>query len=121
MNLDCRQTSFALQLTGAILTTAALIIPGGDRSPSPSEGRREEPPAATVRQHGENEMVLRHVLYTKIKGLDPANMRDVYSVIVGSQIFETLYQYHFLKRPYQLEPLLAEQMPKSATINSRIP
>ncbi|MHC4597356.1 MAG: ABC transporter substrate-binding protein, partial [Planctomycetota bacterium] len=33
-------------------------------------------------------------------------------VIVGSQIFETLYQYHFLKRPYELMPLLAEDMPQ---------
>jgi oligopeptide transport system substrate-binding protein len=58
-----------------------------------------------------NEMVLHHVLGTKIKGLDPGNMRDVYSIMVGSQIFETLYDYHFLKRPYQLIPLLAENMP----------
>ena len=59
-----------------------------------------------------NEMVLKHVLYTKIKSLDPVSMRDVYSAIVSDQIFETLYQYHFLKRPYQLVPLLAEEMPQ---------
>ena len=58
------------------------------------------------------EMVLHHALGTKIKGLDPGNMRDVYSIMVGSQIFETLYQYHFLKRPYQIVPLLAEDMPQ---------
>jgi ABC-type transport system substrate-binding protein len=58
-----------------------------------------------------NEMVLYHVLHTRIKGLDPGDMRDVYSIMVGSQIFETLYDYHFLKRPYELIPLLAEDMP----------
>ncbi|MHC4596513.1 MAG: ABC transporter substrate-binding protein, partial [Planctomycetota bacterium] len=89
--------NFTFKLTGAILTTASLIVAGCDGSASV-----EEP----------NEMVLRHVLYTRIKGLDPGNMRDVYSVIVGSQIFETLYQYHFLKRPYELMPLLAEDMPQ---------
>ncbi len=84
----------------ALLVTiicAGLIIAGCDGS-----GPVEEP----------NEMVLHHVLSTKIKGLDPGNMRDVYSVIVASQIFEPLYQYHFLKRPYQLVPLLAEDMPQ---------
>jgi oligopeptide transport system substrate-binding protein len=76
---------------------AALIIAGCDGS-----GQLEEP----------NEMVLHHVLSAKIKGLDPGNMRDVYSVIVASQMFEPLYQYHFLKRPYELVPLLAEDMPQ---------
>jgi len=82
-------------LTG--FTTALLIIAGCD-GPGPAE----EP----------NEMVLHHVLSAKIKGLDPGNMRDVYSVIVASQMFEPLYQYHFLKRPYELVPLLAEDMPQ---------
>jgi ABC-type transport system substrate-binding protein len=59
-----------------------------------------------------NEMVLHHVLHTKIKGLDPGCVRDVYSKMVASQIFETLYDYHFLKRPYELVPLLAEDMPQ---------
>jgi len=59
-----------------------------------------------------NEMVLYHVLHTRIKGLDPGDMRDVYSIMVGSQIFETLYDYHFLKRPYELIPLLAKDMPE---------
>jgi len=84
----------------ALLVTiicAGLIIAGCDGS-----GPVEEP----------NEMVLHHVLSTKIKSLDPGNMRDVYSVIVASQMFEPLYQYHFLKRPYELVPLLAEDMPQ---------
>jgi ABC-type transport system substrate-binding protein len=59
-----------------------------------------------------NEMVLHHVLYTKVPSLDPGNIRDVYSLMVCSQIVENLYQYHFLKRPYQLVPLLAEDMPQ---------
>ncbi len=57
------------------------------------------------------EMVLQHAMYTKITRLDPGNIRDVYSATVVSQICETLYQYHFLKRPYELVPLLAEEMP----------
>jgi len=59
-----------------------------------------------------NEMVLRHILYTKIASLDPGSIRDVYSRVVVSQICETLYEYHFLKRPYEVVPLLAEDMPE---------
>jgi ABC-type transport system substrate-binding protein len=58
-----------------------------------------------------NEMVLHHVLYTKVRSLDPLSIRDVYSATIIFQICEPLYQYHFLKRPYMLVPLLAEDMP----------
>jgi oligopeptide transport system substrate-binding protein len=59
-----------------------------------------------------NEMVLHHVLYAKVRTLDPMSLRDVYGMSVLSQICEPLYQYHFLKRPYELIPLLAEDMPQ---------
>ncbi|MGA2680032.1 MAG: ABC transporter substrate-binding protein [Sedimentisphaerales bacterium] len=59
-----------------------------------------------------NEMVLHHVIYTKIKTLDPLSLRDVYGATIMFQIGEPLYQYHFLKRPYVLVPLLAEDMPQ---------
>lgn len=96
------QTHYQIRMSvrlALLVTTigAGLIIAGCDSSAS-----IEEP----------NEMVLHHVLSAKIKGLDPGNMRDVYSIIVASQIFEPLYQYHFLKRPYELVPLLAEDMPQ---------
>jgi len=86
-----------LKSVSIIFITALLITAGCNDS-----GPVEEP----------NEMVLHHVLSAKIKGLDPGNMRDVFSVIVASQMFEPLYQYHFLKRPYELVPLLAEDMPQ---------
>jgi oligopeptide transport system substrate-binding protein len=58
------------------------------------------------------EMVLCRPLISKIQTLDPGNARDVYSALVVSQICEPLYVYHYLKRPYQLIPLLAEAMPE---------
>jgi ABC-type transport system substrate-binding protein len=64
---------------------------------------------------GENqsdEMVLRHRMGTKIQTLDAGNMRGLYSMMVGGQIYETLYDFHFLKRPYELVPELAEAMPE---------
>ena len=59
-----------------------------------------------------NEMVLRHTLPSKVTTLDPAMIADTSSRIVASQLFEPLYEYHFLKRPYELVPLLAEDMPQ---------
>ena len=59
-----------------------------------------------------DEMVLRHALATRLTGLDPGDQRNVTALTIKSQIFEPLYQYHFLKRPYQLVPLLAEAMPE---------
>lgn len=59
-----------------------------------------------------DEMVLNHALFTKITTLDPGQSRDVYSHQIISQICETLYQYHFLKRPYEIVPLVAEDMPE---------
>ncbi len=63
-------------------------------------------------QSDSNEMVLRHALFSKIKSFDPLSMRDVYSAQISGNIFETLYQYHYLKRPYELIPFLAEGMPE---------
>jgi oligopeptide transport system substrate-binding protein len=48
---------------------------------------------------------------SKIKGLDPAYANDLYSGREISYIYEGLLHYHYLKRPYVLEPNLAEAMP----------
>ncbi|AQT69377.1 Glutathione-binding protein GsiB precursor [Anaerohalosphaera lusitana] len=59
-----------------------------------------------------DEMVIRSMLNAKLKGLDPVTCRDVYQMKVGSQIYESLYDYHYLKRPYEPVPLLADGMPQ---------
>jgi len=59
-----------------------------------------------------NQMVIYSALSSKVRGLDPADIGDTTSSSVASQIFESLYQYHYLKRPYQLIPQLAESMPQ---------
>lgn len=92
------QKDFALKFLSILLTTTALfIIAGCSHSPSGSDA---------------NEMVLHSILPTKIRGLDPGDIGDVYSSLVASQSFECLYQYHYLKRPYELIPQLSEDMPE---------
>lgn len=47
-----------------------------------------------------------------VKGLDPIYGNDIYAHAVMSNIFEALFEYHYLKRPLELQPLLAESMPE---------
>jgi oligopeptide transport system substrate-binding protein len=61
---------------------------------------------------GAEEMVLHHLMPTQVRGLDPGDIRDVYSATIATQICETLYEYHFLKRPYVIVPLLAAALPQ---------
>lgn len=55
--------------------------------------------------------VYRGVLISKIKGFDPADVSDLYSHICQKQVFEALYQYKYLARPFDIEPCLAESLP----------
>ncbi len=48
---------------------------------------------------------------SKIKGYDPIHSGDAYSSKEVSKIYEGLYQYHYLKRPYELIPNLASSLP----------
>ena len=67
-------------------------------------------PGGAVSENGKK---VRYVaLGAKIRGLDPGDIGDTTSSSVASQCYETLYQYHYLKRPYELIPCLAESMPQ---------
>ena len=48
---------------------------------------------------------------SKVKGFDPIYSNDRYSSNEIGRIYEGLLQFHYLKRPYQLAPNLAESMP----------
>jgi ABC-type transport system substrate-binding protein len=45
------------------------------------------------------------------KTLDPAQVSDLYSNYATALAYEGLLEYHYLKRPYELIPALAEAMP----------
>lgn len=47
----------------------------------------------------------------KISGFDPINASDRYSGNEAGKVYEGLYEFHPLKRPYELMPNLAESMP----------
>lgn len=60
----------------------------------------------------EGKKIIYAALGAKVRGLDPGDIGDVTSAAVASHCYETLYQYHYLKRPYQIIPALAAQMPE---------
>ncbi len=58
-----------------------------------------------------NHKVLNLAITSDISTLDPVNSFDGVSGSVIYNIYEQLYEYHYLNRPYELRPLLAEGMP----------
>ena len=58
--------------------------------------------------------VLRFGLRSAETGFDPAQINDLYSRQVTAHIFEGLYTYDHLARPYKLKPLTAEGFPESS-------
>lgn len=53
----------------------------------------------------------RHSEDGKPTSLDPIKAATQYSSFVVTNIFDTLYTYKYLKRPYELKPNLAQDMP----------
>ena len=62
---------------------------------------------------------LRLALSSEVSTLDPAGCYDTVCAPVVANSYETLFEYEYLKRPYQLRPLLAEEMPVFGTIASQ--
>lgn len=57
------------------------------------------------------EKILEINVSAKVKGLDPVNAGDTYSAGEIARVYEGLLEYHYLERPYKLQPNLAEGMP----------
>lgn len=62
-----------------------------------------------------DERVLQLVSPEKIAGFDPINASDQYSGNEVGKVYEGLFEFHPLKRPYELMPNLAESMPTVST------
>lgn len=58
-----------------------------------------------------NEKVLVTLAEANIKGFDPVRADDVYTTIEVAKVYEGLFEYHYLKEPFQLVPNLAAEMP----------
>ncbi len=56
--------------------------------------------------------VYRHSMDGAPTSLDPVQAATVYAGVIVNNLYDTLYSYKYLARPYQLEPNLAEGMPE---------
>lgn len=61
------------------------------------------------------EKVLRYSFPVAETGFDPAQINDLYSAIVISNMFDALYEYDYLARPAKIKPNLAEAMPETSS------
>lgn len=62
--------------------------------------------------HGPSSVKTRYSSFSSPpKTLDPARAYSSNEIEILAQIYEPIVQYHYLKRPYQLEPLTAARMP----------
>ena len=65
----------------------------------------------TKNKNNRSKDTLNYALTGNISTLDPAVSYDTISAKVVYQMYESLYEYDYLKRPYQIKPLLAKELP----------
>jgi oligopeptide transport system substrate-binding protein len=68
--------------------------------------------ACTKKSADDNRKFISLALSDDAKSLDPALCYDTVSNTIMPLAMEGLFEYHFLKRPLELQPLLAESMPE---------
>lgn len=87
--------------TRSWVSSIALLVLSAFLAAGCTSGKNANIPKNTVRVFS----------IAKIKGLDPAAASDLYAGREAGNVFEGLLEYHYLKRPYELQPALAEAMP----------
>ncbi|HNB45330.1 MAG TPA: ABC transporter substrate-binding protein, partial [Burkholderiaceae bacterium] len=83
------------------------------------EAQAAEGPAHPAHPAGQREHVLRYAFPTAETGFDPAQLSDIYSRTVTANIFEALYEYDHLARPFLIRPCLAAALPEVAENHTR--
>jgi len=56
--------------------------------------------------------VYRHSMDGAPSSLDPAQASNIYANFLAVNLYDTLYRYKYLARPYELQPNLAEDLPQ---------
>lgn len=70
--------------------------------------------SCTKKKVDDTDDTIYEVIEQNVKGMDPVYSSDVYTSRAISQIYETLLEYHHLKRPLVLQPLTAASMPTAS-------
>jgi ABC-type transport system substrate-binding protein len=83
-----------------------LALAGGALAVAPAGCSNDPYPPA------EGKKIIYGALGEDPHGLDPVQAGDTLSGGIVAQIYDSLYEYHYLKRPYELKPCLAASMPQ---------
>lgn len=67
---------------------------------------------ACTKKKDDNLKVINYIVRAKVKGMDPIYASDAFSSKEVARVYEGLLEYHYLKRPFELKPNLAAEMPK---------
>jgi oligopeptide transport system substrate-binding protein len=64
--------------------------------------------------------IYRHAMDGAPGSLDPAQAASIYANFIAVNLYDTLYRYKYLARPYRLQPNLAEALPEVSEDGLRI-
>ncbi len=92
----------------------AVALWAGVLGTAKAAGPASAPAAEPVKPAAPGQKVLRYAFNAGETGFDPARIVDLYSRIVTSHIFESLYTYDHLARPAKLKPLMADGWPENS-------
>ncbi|OWQ88421.1 bicyclomycin resistance protein [Roseateles aquatilis] len=104
----------------ALVTTASAlaVVAGLGGAAHAAPPQPPQPPTAgkvdgkAAGKPAAQEKVLRYAFLVAETGFDPAQVSDLYSRIVIAHIFDSLYGYDYLARPFKLKPNTAAAMPE---------
>jgi ABC-type transport system substrate-binding protein len=82
-----------------VLASQLLMLAGCDTGPGDQEAEADF-------------TIYRHSMDGAPSSLDPVQASNLYANFLAVNLYDTLYRYKYLARPYQLEPNLAEGLPQ---------
>ncbi len=85
----------------ALLLLAGSITACGDKGKGNAEGGNQA-----------SKKIFQHLRTSAHKSLDPVKQFDAASAELVMNVYDTLLEYHYLKRPYQLTPNLLTKLPE---------
>lgn len=92
----------------ALLLMGILLLPGCDLTKSKSES------STSNLEQADKKKVFAFSRGSDPRSLDPQKQLDSVSAMFIQSLYDTLLEYHYLKRPYQLVPSLLEKMPEQS-------
>ncbi len=100
--------SFMAALSAALLALP-LAVQGQGHASAPTTASS---PAAVATAPAGPPKVLRYAFPAAETGFDPAQVNDLYSRVVLAHVFDGLYKYDMLAKPFKIKPNVAAAMPE---------